>query len=139
MVSDQCSELNVLPLTRLMSSMTVWQYGYSFLSGGPGIKLFGFLYKFISAYLHYRKPARLAMRCLYIPQHLLLLQESLGMEIKINIKEPAKNIRAQKHPYGVLFYYRSMDDNSGVAMKRSRVNIRTPLLSRRTTNYSSHS
>ena len=36
-------------------------------------------------------------------------------------KELAKIIRAQMHPDDVLFYYRSMDDDSGVVMKRSRV------------------
>jgi hypothetical protein len=36
-------------------------------------------------------------------------------------KALAKIIRAQMHPDDVLFYYRSMDDDSGVVMKRSRV------------------
>ena len=36
-------------------------------------------------------------------------------------KALAKVIRAQMHPDDVLFYYRSMDDDSGVVMKRSRV------------------
>ena len=38
-------------------------------------------------------------------------------------KELAKIIRAQMHPDDVLFYYRSMDDDSGVVMKRSRVKL----------------
>jgi hypothetical protein len=33
----------------------------------------------------------------------------------------AKILRAQMHPEDVLFYYRSMDDDSGVIQKRSRV------------------
>ena len=36
-------------------------------------------------------------------------------------KELAKILRAQMHPEDILFYYRSMDDDSGVVMKRSRV------------------
>lgn len=36
-------------------------------------------------------------------------------------KELAKIIRAQMHPDDILFYYRSMDDDSGVVLKRSRV------------------
>ena len=36
-------------------------------------------------------------------------------------KTLAKVIRAQMHSDDVLFYYRSMDDDSGVVMKRSRV------------------
>ena len=36
-------------------------------------------------------------------------------------KELAKILRAQMHPEDILFYYRSVDDNSGVVMKRSRV------------------
>jgi hypothetical protein len=36
-------------------------------------------------------------------------------------KALAKVIRAQMHPDDVLFYYRSMDDDSGIVMKRSRV------------------
>lgn len=36
-------------------------------------------------------------------------------------KALAKIIRAQMHPDDILFYYRSMDDDSGVVMKRSRV------------------
>jgi hypothetical protein len=33
----------------------------------------------------------------------------------------AKIIRAQMHPDDVLFYYRSIDDDSGVVQKRSRI------------------
>lgn len=36
-------------------------------------------------------------------------------------KELAKVIRMQMHPDDTLFYYKSMDDDSGVVMKRSRV------------------
>ena len=36
-------------------------------------------------------------------------------------KTLAKILRAQMHPEDVLFYYRSMDDDSGVIQKRSRV------------------
>ena len=36
-------------------------------------------------------------------------------------KALAKIIRAQMHPDDVLFYYRSLDDDSGVVLKRSRV------------------
>ena len=36
-------------------------------------------------------------------------------------KELAKILRAKMCPEDVLFYYRSMDDDSGVVMKRSRV------------------
>lgn len=36
-------------------------------------------------------------------------------------KELAKILRAQMHPEDILFYYRSIDDDSGVVMKRSRV------------------
>ena len=36
-------------------------------------------------------------------------------------KELAKILRAQMHPEDILFYYRSMDDDSGVVMKRCRV------------------
>ena len=36
-------------------------------------------------------------------------------------KALAKVLRAQMHPEDVLFYYRSVDDDSGVVMKRSRV------------------
>ena len=36
-------------------------------------------------------------------------------------KELAKILRAQMHPEDILFYYRSVDDDSGVVMKRSRV------------------
>ena len=36
-------------------------------------------------------------------------------------KALAKIIRAQMHPDDILFYYRSMDDDSGVVMKRSSV------------------
>ena len=36
-------------------------------------------------------------------------------------KELAKIIRAQMHPDDILFYYRSIDDDSGVIQKRSRV------------------
>ena len=35
----------------------------------------------------------------------------------------AKILRAQMHPEDVLFYYRSVDDDSGVVMKRSRVKV----------------
>ena len=38
-------------------------------------------------------------------------------------KTLAKVIRAQMHSDDVLFYYRSMDDDSGVVMKRSRVRL----------------
>ena len=38
-------------------------------------------------------------------------------------KALAKVIRAQMHSDDVLFYYRSMDDDSGVVMKRSRVRL----------------
>jgi hypothetical protein len=42
-------------------------------------------------------------------------------------KTLAKVIRAQMHSDDVLFYYRSMDDDSGVVMKRSRVRLsKTP-------------
>ena len=36
-------------------------------------------------------------------------------------KELAKILRARMHPEDVLFYYRSMDDDSGIVQKRSRV------------------
>ena len=36
-------------------------------------------------------------------------------------KALAKILRAQMHPEDELFYYRSMDDDSGVILKRSRV------------------
>ena len=36
-------------------------------------------------------------------------------------KELAKILRAQMLPEDILFYYRSVDDDSGVVMKRSRV------------------
>ena len=36
-------------------------------------------------------------------------------------KELAKVLRAQMHQEDILFYYRSMDDDSGVVIKRSRV------------------
>ena len=36
-------------------------------------------------------------------------------------KALAKIIRAQMLPDDTLFYYRSMDDDSGVVMKRSRI------------------
>ena len=36
-------------------------------------------------------------------------------------KALAKILRAQMHPEDILFYYRSMDDDSGVIQKRSRV------------------
>ena len=35
----------------------------------------------------------------------------------------AKIIRAQMHPDDVLFYYRSLDDDSGVVLKRCRVKV----------------
>ena len=38
-------------------------------------------------------------------------------------KTLAKVIRAQMHSDDVLFYYRSMDDDSGAVMKRSRVRL----------------
>ena len=38
-------------------------------------------------------------------------------------KSLAKIIRAQMHPDDVLFYYRSLDDDSGVVLKRSRVKV----------------
>jgi hypothetical protein len=38
-------------------------------------------------------------------------------------KALAKVIRAQMHPDDILFYFRSMDDDSGVVMKRSRVRV----------------
>ena len=38
-------------------------------------------------------------------------------------KTLAKVIRAQMHSDDVLFYFRSMDDDSGVVMKRSRVRL----------------
>ena len=38
-------------------------------------------------------------------------------------KALAKVIRAQMHSDDVLFYYRSMDDDSGAVMKRSRVRL----------------
>lgn len=38
-------------------------------------------------------------------------------------KELAKVLRAQMHPEDILFYYRSMDDDSGVVMKRSRIKL----------------
>jgi hypothetical protein len=38
-------------------------------------------------------------------------------------KTLAKVIRAQMHSDDVLFYYRSMDDDSGVVIKRSRVRV----------------
>ena len=36
-------------------------------------------------------------------------------------KALAKILRAQMHPEDILFYFRSMDDDSGVIQKRSRV------------------
>ena len=36
-------------------------------------------------------------------------------------KELAKILRARMHPEDILFDYRSLDDDSGVVMKRSRV------------------
>ena len=38
-------------------------------------------------------------------------------------KELAKIIRAQMNPDDTLFYFRSVDDNSGVVIKRSRVKL----------------
>ena len=38
-------------------------------------------------------------------------------------KAIAKVLRAQMHPEDVLFYYRSVDDDSGVVMKKSRVKV----------------
>ncbi|MBR5300308.1 MAG: hypothetical protein IKU36_08685, partial [Bacteroidales bacterium] len=38
-------------------------------------------------------------------------------------KSLAKIIRAQMHPDDVLFYYRSLDDDSGVVLKRRRVKV----------------
>ena len=38
-------------------------------------------------------------------------------------KELAKILRAQMNPEDVLFYYRSMDDDSGIVQKRSRVKV----------------
>ena len=38
-------------------------------------------------------------------------------------KALAKVLRAQMHPEDVLFYYRSVDDDSGVVMKKSRVKV----------------
>ena len=38
-------------------------------------------------------------------------------------KELAKILRAQMHPEDILFYYRSVDDDSGVVMKRSRIKV----------------
>lgn len=38
-------------------------------------------------------------------------------------KAIAKVLRAQIHPEDVLFYYRSVDDDSGVVMKKSRVKV----------------
>ena len=36
-------------------------------------------------------------------------------------KELAKILRARMHPDDILFYFRSVDDDSGVVQKRSRV------------------
>ena len=38
-------------------------------------------------------------------------------------KELAKILRAQMAPEDVLFYYRSMEDDSGIVQKRSRVKV----------------
>ena len=38
-------------------------------------------------------------------------------------KALAKVLRAQMHPEDILFYYRSVDDDSGVVLKRSRVKL----------------
>ena len=45
-------------------------------------------------------------------------------------KELAKIIRAQMHPDDTLFYFRSVDDNSGVVIKRSRVKLTDTLPSK---------
>ena len=45
-------------------------------------------------------------------------------------KALAKIIRAQMHPDDTLFYFRSVDDNSGVVIKRSRVKLTDTLPSK---------
>ena len=53
-------------------------------------------------------------------------------------KALAKNIRAQMNPDDVLFYYRSVDDDSGVVQKRSRVRA-ADFQESSVDNHSSHS
>ena len=45
-------------------------------------------------------------------------------------KELAKIIRAQMNPDDMLFYFRSVDDNSGVVIKRSRIKLTDTLPSK---------